>query len=46
MKKLPKKKKTLNVTWDESSTSEDEEQTDEDEVMNFALMALNNEVNN
>ena len=34
------------MTWDKTSASQDEEQTDEDKVANFALMALNKEVNN
>ncbi|XP_064987427.1 putative MO25-like protein At5g47540 isoform X4 [Musa acuminata AAA Group] len=42
-KKLPKKKKILKVTWDESSTSKDEEQTNKGEVANYALMALDDE---
>ena len=38
-----KKKEAL---WDKTSTSKDEEQTDEDKVANFALMTLDNKVNN
>ena len=44
--KLPKKKRALKVTWDEMSISEEEEQTNEDETTNFALVTLDNEVNN
>ena len=36
-KRLPKKKKTLNVIWDKSSTSEDEKKTNKGEVTNYAL---------
>ena len=43
-KKLPKKKKALKATWDNSSASEDEELTNKDEGANYALMALNDEV--
>ena len=39
-----KMNKVLKTTWDESSTSKDEEQTNEDEVTNYALVAFNNEV--
>ena len=41
-----KKKRALKVIWDETSASEEEEQTDEDEMINFALVTLDNEVNN
>ncbi len=44
-KRLLKKKKTLKVTWETSSTSEDKEQTNKDKVVNYALVALDNEVN-
>ena len=43
-KNLPKKKKPFKATRDESSTSEDEEQTNKGEVVNYALMALNDEI--
>ena len=40
------KKKTFKVTWDESSTSKDEEQTDKEEVANYTLVAFHNEASN
>ena len=45
-KKLSKKKKVFKVTLDESSSSDDNEQIDGDKTTNFALMTLDNEVNN
>ena len=42
-KKQPKKKKALKVTWDDSSDSENEEANNKEEA-NFALMALGGEV--
>ena len=42
-KKQLKKKKTLKDTWDDSSTSKDEEPTNK-EVANYALMALGDEI--
>ena len=43
-KKLPKKKEVFKAAWDESSSSEDEKQTNKDKVMNYVLMAFDNEV--
>ena len=43
-KRLPKKKKVFKVTWDESSASKDEKQTNESEVANYALVAFDDEV--
>ena len=42
-KKQPKKKKPLKATWDDSSDSEYEEQSNK-EIANYVLMAIGDEV--